>query len=293
MIKSYPDRSSVKSGNIRIERKEMKNKLSFLGFVLLASTLIISGCALTTDETTEVPIVVTTDVTPEGPVDIEYAVARDAALAYISEKHGEQPPPSGSTWEWESPAPDPLAGPDSYQYTAGDWEATISRLVVVPDSAAYRVKVINRSTGFRWDGEVDAAAQVTELPPREPPQASEWVLDARDAALAYLIENYGDQAPPSDLTWPDAWGNFIALKSPITSEDMGAALSRCLEVARRPTNGSESAATTVPLERDIAKPPVKSVPRPRRARRARRLVGSALRSVGIEPSDLKRWFRVD
>jgi len=187
----------------------MKCKLFALGLVLILSALILGGCRPATAQPSELPTVVSTEVTPEGPVDVEYAAARDAALATISERYGEQPPPPGSAWTWESPAR--VAGRDSYQYTAGDWVVTISRLVVLPDSAAYRVIVTNQNTGFWWRGEVDAAGQVTESHPRPP--AVEFAA-ARDAALAYLAERYGEQALPSGLAWAT---EPIVLEEPVES----------------------------------------------------------------------------
>ena len=47
--------------------------------------------------------------------------------------------------------------------------------------------------------------EVTEKPTREPVKASEWVLAARSAALAYLADQYGDQAPPLGLIWREAY----------------------------------------------------------------------------------------
>jgi len=177
----------------------MKSRLFLLGLVLVLSTLILSACAPAGAVT-----FLTTDVTPEGPVDMEYAVARDAALAFVSERYGEQTPLPSSAWTRESPAPDGWPGPDSYRYTAGDWLVTISRLVVLPDSAAYRVLVTNQNSAFWWEGEVGAAGQVTESPPR--PSATEFAT-ARDAALGYLAERYGEQAPAQGLAW--ATGSII------------------------------------------------------------------------------------
>jgi hypothetical protein len=81
----------------------------------------------------------------------------------------------------------------------------ISYPIVPPERTVCQVTVTNQITGFQWEGEVDTRGEVTERPTREPVEASEWVLAARDAALAYLGDQYGDQAPPLGLTWREAY----------------------------------------------------------------------------------------
>jgi hypothetical protein len=96
-------------------------------------------------------------------------------------------------------------GSPVFQYSADDWVVTVSCMVTIPDGCAFHVLVINEATGFRWEGELDTGGEVTEKPTREPVKASEWVLAARDAALAYLADQYRDQAPPLGLTWREAY----------------------------------------------------------------------------------------
>jgi len=179
--------------------------MSILGLVLLLGALIISACTPIPDGSTEAVTVLSTDVTPEGPVDMEYANARNAALAYIGERYGEQAPSPDLAWTGENITPEGMTGSGIYQYTAQDWAVKVSSLVVIPDSFVYEVVVTNQTTGFCWDGEVDATGQVTESPPRPQPKASERVLAAREAALVYLSERYGEQAPPLGLAWAEEY----------------------------------------------------------------------------------------
>lgn len=173
----------------------MQSKLFILGPVLFLSALIITGCGPATAQPTEVVVTIPAEVTPipEGPEETEFTTAYSAARAHISEHYGEQPPPSGLGWTTE---PITLEGPiDSmgYQYTTGDWVVTVTCPIAGPKRVAYRVRVANETTGFRWEGHVDGEGRVSA--------ASEDILVARDAVLAYVREQYGDQAPALELSW--------------------------------------------------------------------------------------------
>ena len=199
----------------------MRNILSILGAVLVLSTLILSSCGPTTPQPTKVPPPVPTKaavvvpltlipaITPTVAVEASDAkAARDAALTYIIEHHGEQAPTLSLTWteEFTPERPFHLA---NYQYKAhaergvGGWLVSISYRT---RPVLYQVVVTNQSTEFRWEGTVDASGQVTEQ------VASDHVRTIRDTALAHISERYGEQAPAPDLTWaearstPEVWG---------------------------------------------------------------------------------------
>ena len=131
------------------------------------------------------------DIAVQAPDDIR--AARDSALAYVSEHHGEQAPPAGLTWTAEDATPEGLIGGISYRFTAEEWVVTVDTAVVPPEMRVYRTSVSNPSTGFWWEGRIDAQGQGTE--------GSEIVLTARDAALNHISEHYAELAPPPDLTW--------------------------------------------------------------------------------------------
>ena len=182
----------------------MRSKSPVIVLVLFLVGLAVNACTPAADGATETVEILSTDVTPEGPIDMEYVVARDAAFAAIREGYGERAPRPDLAWITEDLTPDGQNSP-VFQYSAEDQVVTVSCMVTIPDGCTYHVLVINRATGFRWDGEVDTGGEVTEKPTREPVEASEWVLAARDAALAYLADRFGDQAPPLGLTWREAY----------------------------------------------------------------------------------------
>ena len=131
------------------------------------------------------------DVAAQAPDDIR--AARDSVLAYVSEHHGEQAPPAGLTWTAEDATPEGLIGGISYRFTAEEWVVTVDTAVAPPEMRVYRTSVSNPTTGFWWEGRIDAQGQGTE--------GTEIVLAARDAALNHISEHYAELAPPPDLTW--------------------------------------------------------------------------------------------
>jgi hypothetical protein len=211
----------------------MKGKLVFLGLVLLASVLLLSGCGPAakaegapteppmseaearaiaansecarigtlkdnafynestgtwwidlaadkpncnpacvvhvSDKTAEVNWRCTGLILPTGtPVATNTAVtdatgARDVALEHLRQTNGDQAPTSGLEWVEETITPEGLVGGTTLRYTAGDWVVTVSYPVVLPANTVYRVSVSNVTTGFQWDGQVDAQGQF--LPP--------------------------------------------------------------------------------------------------------------------------------
>ncbi len=97
---------------------------------------------------------------PEAP---ETAlVARDQALFYVSEQHGQSGLGAGLAWQEERLTPENIVGAETYQYTAGDWVVTVSYPVVLPENTVYTITVANESSGFQWEGEVDAQRTLTE-----------------------------------------------------------------------------------------------------------------------------------
>jgi hypothetical protein len=158
----------------------MKGKLSIPGLVLILAALIFSGCAPAT-------------VTPSPPeASPEVMAARDAALTYIREHFAEAPTES-SAWVEERLTPEDVPGGATWQYTAEGWVVTVSYAVLPPEWTVYHVSVSNPSTGFEWEGRVDGSGRV--------PEAPEHALVARDAALRYVSEEYGQQGLGSGLAW--------------------------------------------------------------------------------------------
>ncbi|MFQ5856877.1 MAG: hypothetical protein ACE5LU_14785, partial [Anaerolineae bacterium] len=144
--------------------------------IAVASLLVLAGLPLAacvaptpveivvtaTSQPTEVPTTAPTEVAVEFPDDVR--AARDAGLAYVIEHYGDQAPAPGLTWEEEPTTPEGLVGAATYEFTSGNWVVTLSHAVVPPEMRVYQVVVANQTTGFQWEGEVDAAGQVTERP---------------------------------------------------------------------------------------------------------------------------------
>lgn len=137
----------------------------------------------------------------EGPEII--LAALDVALAHISDHYSDQAPAPELAWAGGRTTPEGRVGAESFQYTAQDWVITVSYPVVAPEVVIYQVMVENLTTGFQWEGELDANRNLTETAPPEGYSPPEGMLDkvaARDAALAYIYQNY--QIPPVEST---AW----------------------------------------------------------------------------------------
>jgi hypothetical protein len=165
-----------------------KARLRGFTFVLIVSlsTLIVAGCGpapvqpadtptITPPETarivpirTQSPSPAPTEAAKEPAADADQKApeqihaALDAALAYLISNYGDQAPAPSLAWTAERTTAEGIVGAESYRYTAQDWEVTISCPVVAPEAVIYHVMVVNRSTGFQWAGEIDAAGRVSE-----------------------------------------------------------------------------------------------------------------------------------
>jgi len=170
----------------------MKSTLSTLGLVLILSALIVSGCVQATAQPTEVPTDTRTGEAVAAPEGVRDAL--DAVLAYLSANYGDEAPAPGLIWMGENITPGwpeaPVPGWVEYQYTAEGWVVAIGHAVLPREWTIYRVTVTNPTTGFQWEGEVDAAGQAAEL------LAPEEVRTACAMALGYTSHHYGEQADP-------------------------------------------------------------------------------------------------
>ena len=135
--------------------QEMNGKMMYLGILLLVSALAISGCSGASSAREPTPAAEPSR--PSDPVG-----ARDAALAYLAENYGSEAPVAGLVWTEAHTKPEGLVGGESYEYTAGDWLIAVSYPVVARENLVHTIAVSNATTGFRWEGQVDAQGQVTE-----------------------------------------------------------------------------------------------------------------------------------
>lgn len=136
--------------------------------VLLALLVLAAGCApapaqptaAPTAHPTELPTPTPTEAAVEVPDEVR--AARDAALAYIVELYPDDAPAPGLTWTEERTTPEGLVGSETFEYTADDWRVTISYPVVAPENVIYQIVVENPTTGFKWEGKLDAGGNLTE-----------------------------------------------------------------------------------------------------------------------------------
>jgi hypothetical protein len=202
----YPQTAKVERPD-EGERQEVKDKLHVLGLTLILSALIVNSCGPTTPGVSEVlttmPSELPTDVPTTAPTEVVVEMpdpvgARDAALAYVVAHYPEQAPAPGLIWTEETIMPEGLVGSSSSQYTVEDWVVTVSFPIVAPEATVYQVAMADRSTGFRWEGEVDAAGQVTEQAVVEAPESG--IRFSYDDAI--VDEVVPQAVPPEEL--PDA-----------------------------------------------------------------------------------------
>ncbi|GEM_PF-998420 len=128
--------------------------------VLLALLVLAAGCGPGPAQPTEVPTPTPTEAAVEVLEDV--LTTRDAALNYISQNYPEQAPAPDLAWEGGRTTPEGLVGSETYKYTADDWVVTISYPVVAPEYLVYQIVVENPTTGFKWEGELDAEGNLTE-----------------------------------------------------------------------------------------------------------------------------------
>jgi hypothetical protein len=176
--------------------QEMKGKMVYLGILLLVSALAISGCSGASSALEPTPAGQLSR--PSDPV-----AARDAVLAYLTESYGSEAPVAGLVWIEAHTKPEGLVGGESYEYTAGDWLIAVSYPVVAPESVVYTIAVSNATTGFRWEGRVDAQGQVTETSFGGQSSRPSDPVGARDAVLTYLAKKYRSEAPVAGLAWAE------------------------------------------------------------------------------------------
>jgi hypothetical protein len=181
----------------------MKNRTLIAGLVLAVSTLIVGGCAPPVAESNAALAdaaakVAETPRPTEAPIEVpDPARARDAALAYVAANYGDRAPAPDLAWTEETITPEGLVGGSTFQYTAAGWVVTVSFPVVAPQATIYAVVMEDQTTGFHWEGEVDAVGQVTELVAGEIPPAED---DPYPGWASYVNTNHG-----FSFRYPPTW----------------------------------------------------------------------------------------
>ncbi len=86
------------------------------------------------------------------------AALRVALQAVESEQSVELP--DLMSWTAAQTTPEGLVGRDDWLLQAGDWQAAISFPVVAPENVIYTVVLTNATSGFQWEGQVDATGNL-------------------------------------------------------------------------------------------------------------------------------------
>jgi putative hemolysin len=89
------------------------------------------------------------------------AAARDIVLEHLR-GGGVAVPAGDAIWTEQNLTEEGLLGASHICYTAGDWVVDISFPIVAPQATIYTVAVSDSATGFAWQGEVNAAGEVSE-----------------------------------------------------------------------------------------------------------------------------------
>lgn len=181
--------------------KSRKSQNAFL-VLFFVSTLLLSACAAEVQaEKINAPEVIlvpekekpiqpeTIEIEPSDAVTvvISHEEARDIAVAYLVEKFSLEAP---TEWYSQDQLPEGLLGASDFLYTADAWVVRIKAPVVAPEFLVYSIEIDNIAVGLRWEGTVDAGGSLEENLLTGPME----VLspgDARDAAAAYIIAEYG------------------------------------------------------------------------------------------------------
>jgi serpin B len=115
------------------------------------------------------------------------ARARDAAMAYLAAAYDEVGPAPDLAWTEKMTTPEGLVGASSFEYTSEGWDGlvSVSFPIVAPEHLVYQVEVSDPSTGFQWEGKVDATGRVIE---KDGPQGGrDAAPEIGQAELAELV----------------------------------------------------------------------------------------------------------
>ena len=174
----------------------------FFALLIVLSTLTLSACAgnvqaekldvpevilIPDSEEVDQPEATENDLLEEEITILSHEDALDIAVAYLVKRFSL---PAPGEWYTQDQTPEGLLGASDFLYTSGAWVVSITAPVVAPEYLVYTVAIDHVATGTHWEGKVDAEGNLEEVDMSEPliVLSSE---DARDAAVAYIIAEYG------------------------------------------------------------------------------------------------------
>ena len=103
------------------------------------------------------------DTEPVLPPVFGPEAAREAALHFVRVSFGSSIIGSDLIWVDSETPSEEIVGSSTFQYISDDWTSRVSFSVVAPDAMIYTVKIQRESTGFIWEGLVDANGKVATI----------------------------------------------------------------------------------------------------------------------------------
>lgn len=181
------------------------NHKNLLLLLLLSGLLLFSGCQFLSADSSQG----TEANLPELPVN-SAPDARDAAMLYIRDHYGLYVPPAGSTWSEQNRTPADVVTTTAFQFTLDHWIVNILYPTVNPEEITYTISVHNPTTGFSWDGLVDAHGNVTETRGYIPaasnnPASSPTIPPTSTPTKIPALQTYNDSTYRFSLEYPSDW----------------------------------------------------------------------------------------
>ena len=153
--------------------------LDLLIVLIILCSIILSACGAVPAFAGVLPVSqIESETEPSLPPVVGPEAAREAALDFVRTSFGSSAPSPDLIWVGgEAPAGE-LVGSSSFLYVSDDWTMRVSFSLVAPQETIYSVMMQAESTGFFWEGLVDAYGQaITTSVDFEKPSAAPEVVE--------------------------------------------------------------------------------------------------------------------
>ena len=180
-----------------------------IALVLLFGT-VLSACGviptIITGRPVSTPDIDTSEPGTGLPPVVGPDAAREVVLDFVRLNYGASAPDSDLIWLGDQVPSAGLVGSSTFQYTAHNWVMEIQFPIVAPDATIYTVKV-HSSSGFRWEGLVDAYGQVatTSVTFGEPTGTEEVVEPDPTVTPTPVKVSFRDDIYKLSMEYPADW----------------------------------------------------------------------------------------
>jgi hypothetical protein len=184
-------------------RKIRKNH--FVIALVLLFGIALSACGVI-PAITSGPDVDTSEPETGLPPVVGPDAAREVVLDFIRLNYGTSAPASDLVWSGDQVPTEGLVGLSTFQYTAYNWVMDIHFPVVAPDATIYTVAV-QSSSGFTWEGLVDAYGQVvTTAVTFDVPSGTEEVAEPEPSLTPTPVKvSFRDDIYKLSMEYPADW----------------------------------------------------------------------------------------